>query len=95
MHHLDAARSHVQRDISVPGVWNREYVGAWHPVWRRVMNDDELFICYVPPQTFPVPVPKPFRKECREIQRLAMGFPVQRKALEPLVPAKVRFAVDG
>ena len=79
----------------MPGIWDREYVGTRHPVWRRIMDNDEFFVCYKPPQAFPVPVPKVLGQEGCQVQRLSIGFPIQRKTLEPLVTAKFTFAVYG
>ncbi len=59
------------------------------------MDNDEFFVWYMPPQAFPVPVPKVVRQNGCQVQRLAIGFPVQRETLEPLVTAKFPFPVDG
>ena len=58
------------------------------------MDNDEFFVWYMPPQAFPVPVSKVLRQESCQVQRLAIGFPVQREPLEPLVTTKFPFAVD-
>ena len=59
------------------------------------MDNDELFVWHMPPQAFPVPVAKVLWQEGCQVQWLAIGFPVQRETLEPLVTAKFAFPVNG
>ena len=75
----------------MPCIWYCDYIG--HSVWLCIMDNDEFFVWYMPAQDFPVPVPKVLGQEGCQVQRLAIGFPVQGETLEPLVAAKFPFPV--